>query len=85
MTEPTHDEYRVRADTLRLLTAFASEDTDDNVTALLDEVIAHGDVRKVVLYLLGMAYGLFVCGYGNEATKAIIARELAVAEEIGEL
>lgn len=78
MSQPP-DDYTVRADMLRLLDAFGSDDPDD-LTATLEDVIQTGDVRKVLCYLLGTTYGLFVTTHGLQPTRDIIRRELAVAE-----
>lgn len=78
------DDYHVRADMLRLLDAFGSDDpTEIDVT--LDAVLQAGDIRGVLSYLLGTTYGLFACFHGVEPTRDLIKRELAVAEDMEKL
>lgn len=83
MSTPT-DDYHARADMLRLLDAFGSDDPHD-LDATLDAVLQAGDVKKVLSYLLGTTYGLFVCTHGLEPTRDLIKRELAMAEDMEEL
>lgn len=78
------DDYHVRADMLRLLDAFGSDDPFD-LDATLDDVVQSGDVKKVLSYLLGTTYGLFACFHGVEPTRDLIKRELAVAEDMEKL
>ena len=84
MSSTPDDDYSVRADMLRLLDAFGSDDPIE-VDATIDAVLQAGDVQGVLRYLLGTTYGLFACFHGVEPTRDLIKRELAVAEDMERL
>lgn len=84
MSSTPDDDCTARADMLRLLNAFGSDDPFE-VEATIDAVLQTGDVQGVLRYLLGTTYGLFVCAHGLEPTRDLIKRELVVAEDMEKL
>jgi hypothetical protein len=92
MTQPVEN-YEARAGMYRLLVGYGAMTLTNDATGpavyrtTLDSMLADANVRDIVTYLAGTAFGGYIqkCGGDVKAATALIVQELRVAEDLASL